>query len=319
MRYEQMFYRDTLLYEQRIDREWLRRSLRDDLRAFLENNYLSFELKLINAEGSLRISDRIYNYGDDVSELAWGCIESGNILYVRAERDALRQIVMSELTHEQVLDFTDHELDVMLHLSEHMPEILWHKRIGGEATAIFTESGTRKISRFLMAGDSIYFSVLQGYRSEFGALYYTQAGGDGSVLYLDEDVTDYVGLAGPRGERLVYRTAPLGSPYTRNIMLDEGGSSIQVAGETDPFAYVKLLGENNDIIAFFRAQESGGLSLYIFSNDRERFIAQAINDLHLYSDSLIYLMCGGHNMGLYIYSAGEITQLSESVADAVFF
>ena len=315
------FDKDFILYEQMRARETMRPSLREHLREFMLRNDLSFNLELIGPDGSLRISDRIYNRGDDLPALAWGNIESGDILYVRGEREALRQIVMSELTHEQVLELTESKLGVMRHLTEHMPEIFWHTRIGGDSRELFMESGARQIARFLMAGDGIYFSVLQSYRAELGTLYYTFAAGNGAVLYLDEDVAGYIGLSGPQGEWFVYRMVTFGVPYSHDILLSTRGSPVLIATGVCPYSPVKLLGDNAQIIAFFRTDESGGNpGLYIYANGHERFIARDISYLHLYSNNLIYLTRQqGRNMVLYIYQAGQITLLGDRVADAVFF
>ena len=313
------FDRDFALYEQMLAREWMRRALRDDLRGAMQRTNLSFTLEYVSSAGSFRIADRIYNRGDDISALAWGDIESGNVLFVRGERESLRQITMSELTHEQVLYLTDNELNITRHLTEHMPEILWHVRIGGESRELFIESGSRQISRFLMIGEGVYFSVMQGYMSTLGALYFTDLTGNGAVLYLDEYVSDYIGLGAPRGGALVYRRVTFGNTYSRDIMIATDGGAVMAATLTCPDTSVEILGENSDIIAFARTSQSTRIpGTYIFVNGQERFISYSISEMTLHSADLIYFIRQDQASGLYVYRAGEITRLDDNVVDAVF-
>ena len=313
------FDRDFALYEQMLAREWMRRSLRDDLRSAMQRSNLSFTLEYVTSADSLRIADRIYNRGEDISALVWGDIESGDVLFVRGERESLRQITMSELTHEQVLYLTENELDIARHLTEHMPEILWHTQIGGEARELFIESGTRQISRFLMVGGGVYFSVMHGYMSPLGALYFTDLTGSGSVLYLDEYVVGYIGIAGTRGESLVYRRVTFGNIYSHDIMIATNGGAVMAVTLACPDTPILLLGDNDDIIAFNRTSQSGESSgTYIFTNGQERFISYSISDMTLHSSGLIYFIRYGRVSGLYVYRAGETTRLEGNIVDAVF-
>ncbi|MCL2069055.1 MAG: hypothetical protein FWH00_04065 [Oscillospiraceae bacterium] len=313
---------DWQLYEEKLARDHLRRSLRANIRDFLQDNYLSFGLFYTDGESTVKLADQIYNRGDDITALAWGSVERGIALYVRGEREGIRRIPMSELDYDQVVELEYEGLDIMRHLTAGMPDILWYHGAGEEPIEVFAESGARQISRFLMVGEGIYFSVLWEYLSESGTLYYTSVSGEGmgSVVYLDENVTDYTGLSGAGRTSLVYRKVMRGEPGSRDISLAAWGSARVIAQGTDPHEDVLILGENADIFAYYRAPEAQNVRELYINGRQERFIAQSIVRLGLYNEDFIYLMREyAADTSLYLYRMGEFEVVSENVDDAVFF
>jgi hypothetical protein len=309
-----------LRYEEKLARDQLRRVLRTDIRNFMQNNYLSFGLFYTDGENTVKLADQIYNRGGDVSALAWGDIEAGVALYVRGEREDMRSVLMSELEYEQVLELGGGQLDVMRYLSMNMPDILWEHKFGEAPREVFAESGARQISRVLMVGEGIYFSVLQGAIDEPGTLYYTAVSGEsaGAVVYLDEHVTEYIGLWGADKASLAYRKITRGMPSGRDISVATGGSARTIAQGTYPYSPVLLLGENADVFAFYRRQDIHSPNELYISREFERFIAQGVSEVGLISEELIYLLREGADANLDLYRINEITRVSTNV-DAVMF
>jgi hypothetical protein len=233
----------------------------------------------------------------------------------------MRSIRMSDLSNDRVLELGHEGLDIMRHLTENMPEVLWFHRGSEEVREVFSvESGTRRIARFLMIGEGIYFSVLWDYMAESGTLYNTSTagGGLGSVVYLDEHVTDYIGISG--GTSLAYRKVTRGDPDRRDISLATEGISRTVAHGTDFDGEVMVLGENADILAYYRTSETLGVRSLYTNGRQERFIAQLISRTGLHNEEFIYLLRTERaGQSLHIYQAGEIALISENVTDAVFF
>jgi hypothetical protein len=313
--------RDVRLYEEKLARDQLRRSLRQVIRDYMQNNYLSFELFFFDSENNIKLADQIYNRGD-VSALAWGNVEKGIVMYVRGEREEMRSMLMSEIDHTRVLELEYEGIDVMRHFTANMPDILWFHRAAEEPREVFVESGARQIARFLMIEDGVYFSVLWEYMSETGTLYYTSTSGNGagSVLYLDENVTDYIGISGAAGNSLVYRKVTRGDAGRRDISLATGGSSRVIALATDPEEEVMLLGENADIFAYFRTPETHNARGLYVNGQQERFIALSISGMGLYNEDLIYLLRDERaSRSLHLYRMGETTIVSGDVTGAVFF
>lgn len=318
-------------YSDKLVRDQFRNYVNSQLSVYQQNEFVSFQLCYYNAANveTLVLSQQILN-SDTLDQLVKGGIKDGYILFVSSSPISETTKKISEIPVDTMKELMLSPLPLQEELHNILPEFLiYNSTTLWEPLTLFTEPGPKSISQYSVHKETktCYFITKNSAYEPVGTLYSIKEDETTSdrVIYIDDSVNGYVGVAGAPIAGLFYQSSSVDELPERNLYWYQNGDVWEIDTKTALYSTAKIVGNNPSTFLYFKDWNEDNLSgnLYGFSGEDSYLVSQGISKIIYSEGSNIYLLGSKNDTGAYrnlaMYQNGEVVLVDTSINDYHYF